>query len=227
MSHPDPNGPAATRPWRVGDELWNPVTRERAVLLETPLDNAAGRARAEMTALVGSRVLGEHLHPGLIERFTVLEGQLTVRLDGKIGKLREGETSEVRAGQWHDWWNAEDHDARVIVEVEPGERFAHMLETLFGLAEMGHVDQKGMPNLLQMALIGREFSDTVQFRSPPPAMQKVLFAAIAPLAHALGYRATYPQLSRSLLRGAESTLMPAAGDPQQSQEGTQADLPRP
>ena len=59
MSHPNPNGPAATRPWRVGDELWNPVTRERAVLLETPLDNVVGRARAEMTALVGSRVLGE------------------------------------------------------------------------------------------------------------------------------------------------------------------------
>ena len=227
MSHPDPNGPAATRPWRVGDELWNPVTRERAVLLETPLDNAVGRARAEMTALVGSRVLGEHLHPGLIERFTVLEGQLTVRRDGKTGTLREGETAEIRAGQWHDWWNAEDHDARVIVEVEPGERFAHMLETLFGLAEMGHVDEKGMPNLLQMALIGREFSDTVQFRSPPPAVQRVLFAAIAPLAHALGYRATYPQLSRSLLRPGEPESRPPAANPQQLPDETEADLPRP
>ena len=213
MSHPDPNGPAATQPWQVGDELWNPVTRERAVLLETPLDNPVGRARAEMTALVGARVLGEHLHPGLIERFTVLEGLLTVRLDGKTSKLHEGETAEIRAGQWHDWWNAEDHDARVIVEVEPGARFAHMLETLFGLAEMGHVDEKGMPNLLQMALIGREFSDTVQFRSPPPAVQRALFAAIAPLAHALGYRATYPQLSRSPLKPGEAASHAPAGDP--------------
>ena len=152
-----------------------------------------------MIARVGSRVLGEHLHPGLVERFTVLEGELTVRRDGKLGKLAEGQTGEVRAGQWHDWWNASDRDARVIVEVEPGERFAYMLETLFGLAELGHVDAKGMPNLLQMALIGREFSDTVQFKSPPPAVQKALFAALAPIAHALGYRATYPQLSRSLL----------------------------
>ena len=94
----------------------------------------------------------------------------------------------------------------MIVEVEPGARFAHMLETLFGLAEMGYVDEKGMPNLLQMALVGREFSDTVQFRSPPPAMQKVLFAAIAPLAHAMGYRATYPQLSRSLLGSATGSV---------------------
>ena len=222
MSHPDPSGAPATQPWRVGDVMWNPVTRERAVILETPMDNPVGRARAELTALVGSRVLGEHLHPGLIERFTVVEGQLTVRRDGKTGKLRQGETSEIRAGQWHDWWNAEDHDARVIVEVEPGARFAHMLETLFGLAEMGHVDQKGMPNLLQMALIGREFSDTVQFRSPPPAVQKVLFAAIAPLAHALGYRATYPQLSRSLARPGHAEPMPAARNPSEPEGAIQA-----
>lgn len=47
---------------------------------------------------------------------------------------------------------------------------------------MGHVDGKGMPNLLQMSLIGREFSDPVQFNSPPPAVQKVVFATLAPLA---------------------------------------------
>lgn len=80
MSHPDPNGPVATQPWRVGDELWNPVTRGRAILLEHTDDNSVRRARAETAALVGARVPGEHLHPGMIERFTVLEGQLAVRL---------------------------------------------------------------------------------------------------------------------------------------------------
>lgn len=199
MSHPDPNGPRATQPWRIGDELWNPVTKERAIILERASDNATGRARAEMTALVGARVLGEHRHPGSVERFTVLEGELTMRLDGKTSLLREGESAEIRAGQWHDWWNAADRDARVLVEVEPGARFAHMLETLFGLAQLGHVDAKGVPNLLQLSLIGREFSDTVQFRRPPPPVQRVVFGAVAPIARRLGYRATYPQLSRSVL----------------------------
>ena len=57
-----------------------------------------------------------------------------------------------------------------------------------------------MPNLLQLAMIGREFADTVQSRSPPPALQKVMFAMLAPLAYTLGHRGTYPQLSRSLVR---------------------------
>jgi mannose-6-phosphate isomerase-like protein (cupin superfamily) len=199
MSHPDPAGPSDLRPWRVGDELTNPVTREYARLLELPWQNPEHRSRAELQAVVGSRVVGEHLPPGQTERFTVLEGELTVRLDGANRILREGESAEVGPGRWHDWWNAADRDARVLVEVTPGERFGHMIETMFGLAQLGHVDARGMPDLLQMAMIGREFADTVQFRSPPPALQKAMFAMLAPLAHVLGYRGTYPQLSRSLV----------------------------
>jgi mannose-6-phosphate isomerase-like protein (cupin superfamily) len=198
MRHPDPSGPPDLRPWQVGDELVNPVTKEWARILELPWQNSEGRSRAEMVAAVGSRVVGEHRHPGAVERFTVLEGQLTVKRDGATSVLHEGETAEVGRGHWHDWWNAADRDARVIVEVTPGARFGHMLETMFGLANLGCVDEKGMPGLLQMVMVGREFSDTVQFKSPPPAIQAVTFALLAPLADALGYRGTYPQISRSL-----------------------------
>jgi hypothetical protein len=52
---------------------------------------------------------------------------------------------------WHDWWNEAEADAVVRVEVTPGERFVHMIETLFGLAREGHVDAKGMPSALQLA----------------------------------------------------------------------------
>ncbi len=198
MSHPDPAAAPDLRPFRVGDVLENPVTRELARILELPDENPERRTKAELLAVVGSRVVGEHLHPGVVERFTVIEGELTVRLDGVTSVLNEGETAEVRPGQWHDWWNAADRDARVLVEITPGDRFGHMIETMFGLARLGYVNDKGMPNMLQMAMIGREFSDTVQFRSPPPAVQKAVFAVVAPIAHMMGYRGTYPQLSRSL-----------------------------
>ena len=54
-------------------------------------------------------------------------------------------------------------------------------------------------SLLQLALIAQEFRDVVVFRSPPPAVQNALFGALAPLARLFGYRATYPQLSRTVL----------------------------
>jgi quercetin dioxygenase-like cupin family protein len=199
MSHPDPNGPPDLTPIQVG-EIWeNPVTRERATILELPHENPDRRAAAELTALVGARVVGEHRHPGIVERFTVLEGELTLKLDGQTSVLREGESAVVEPGAWHDWWNASDRDARARVEVTPGERFAHMIETLFGLARLGHVNGKGMPDPLQLALFAREFGDVIEFRKPPAAVQRAIFGALAPLARRRGYRATYPQLSRTVL----------------------------
>ena len=116
MSHPDPNGPVSARPFEVGHELVNPVTGEFARILELPWQNPEHRSRAELLAVAGARVVGEHLHPGITERFTVLDGELTVRLDGETTMLVAGATAAVEAGQWHDWWNATDRDVRVVVE---------------------------------------------------------------------------------------------------------------
>ena len=199
MRHPDPHGPPDRTPIEVGEVWVNPVTRERATILERTWDNPAGRATAELTALVGARVMGEHRHPALVERFTVLEGELTVKRNGQSGILHQGETAVIEPGVWHDWWNASNRDARVRVEITPGERFVHMIETFFGLARLGHTDGQGMPHPLQLALTAREFSDVVVLRSPPPVVQHVLFGALAPVARWFGYRATYPQLSRIVL----------------------------
>jgi hypothetical protein len=53
-----------------------------------------------------------------------------------------------------------------------------------------------MPYPLQLALTASEFGDVVVFRSPPLAVQRAVFGALAPIARLRGYRATYPQLSR-------------------------------
>lgn len=199
MSHPDPNGTPNLAPVEVGEVWENPVTRERATILELPWQNADGRGTGELTALVGARVVGEHLHPAMVERFTVLEGELTLKRDKVTSVLKEGESAVIEPGLWHDWWNASGRDARVRVETTPGERFAHMLETLFGLAELGHTNSKGMPDPLQLALFASEFSDVIVFRTPPPVVQRAIFGALAPIARLRGYRATYPQISRTAL----------------------------
>ena len=199
MSHTEANSPPDRRSIEIGEVWENPVTRERATILERPWDNPQRRVTAELTALVGARVMGEHRHPALVEQFTVLEGELTVKRERRTSTLHQEETAVIEPGVWHDWWNAGDRDARVRVEITPGERFVHMIETFFGLARLGHTDAKGMPHPLQLALSAREFSDVIVFRSPPPAVQRAIFAALAPVARWRGYRATYPQISRIVL----------------------------
>lgn len=197
MSHPSLAVPADTRPIEVGEVWSNPVTLERAVILELPWSNADGRAVAELTAAPGARVAGEHMHPALLERFSVQEGELTVLRDGQKSVLRADERGVIEAGVWHDWWNEADMDAVVRVEITPGERFLHMIETLFGLAREGHVNRRGLPHPFQLALFAGEFSDVFVLRKPPAAVQRVVFSALAPIARRRGYRATYPTLSRT------------------------------
>jgi len=216
-SHPDPDAPPDRTPVQVGEVWTNPVTGERATILERPWDNPVGRATAELIALVGARVAGEHYHPALVEQFTALEGELTVKREGQTSILHQGETAVIQPGTWHDWWNAGDRDARVRVEVTPGERFLYMIETFFGLARLGHTDAHGMPSLLQGALTSQEFSDVIVFRSPPPMVQRAIFGALAPVARWRGYRGTYPQISRTVLaartqrQSVEHTAMDAEG----------------
>ncbi len=199
MAHPDPNGPPDLRPIRVGDTLENPVTKEYAIIRQLAYKNPDNKSVVELTALVDARVVGEHRHPALVEKFTVLEGELTLKLDGKTSVVRKGESATVPPMAWHDWWNAGNVDARVLIEITPGERFSHMIETLFGLARLGYCNKKGMPHPLQLAVFALEFSDVAEFRSPPPFLQRAIFSTLAPIARALGYRATYPQLSRTTL----------------------------
>jgi quercetin dioxygenase-like cupin family protein len=199
MSHPDPYGPPDQTPIQVGEVWENPTTREYARILELPYDNPERRVAAELIARAGARVVGEHRHPGLVECFTVLEGELTMTRSGQMSTLRQGDTALIEPNVWHDWWNASDRDTRVRVDVTPGERFGHMIETLFGLARLGYTNAKGMPDPLQLSLIAREFSDVIVFRSPPLVVQRALFGILAPIARWRGYRATYPQLSRTVL----------------------------
>ena len=122
-----------------------------------------------------------------------------MKLDGQTSILREGESAVIEAGVWHDCWNASDRDARARVEITPGERFAHMIETLFGLARLGHVNGKGMPHPLQLALFAQEFSDVLVLRKAATGGAARDFRCPR-TDRALGvYRPTYPQLSRTVL----------------------------
>jgi hypothetical protein len=157
--------------------------------------------------------MGEHLHPGSHERFSVLEGELTVVRNGRRSVLRAGESAHIEPGVWHDWWNEAQADAVVHLELAPGERFVHMSETLFGSrvrdTSTPRQRQGGMPNPLQLALTAHEFSDVMVFRKPPRAVQRIVFGALAPIANdAATAPPTRASRARRWRRG-QRTLRPA------------------
>lgn len=66
-------------------------------------------------------------------------------------------------------------------------------EIVWGLAKDGKTNEKGVPNLLQVALIAREYADEFRLASPPWPVQRALFAVLASVGKLLGYRARYPE----------------------------------
>jgi quercetin dioxygenase-like cupin family protein len=190
---------------RVGDVAENPVTGERAVVIIGTEETGGERLVADLYVRPGGAVVGEHVHPIISETFTVVSGRVGFRIDGAEDVAGPGERLHVPPGTAHDWWNAGDEEARVTVEVSPAARFEAMISNLFGLAQDGKTNEKGMPNLLQAALFAREFGDVLYFTRPPRLVQKLLFGALAPLARALGYRGSYPKY----LQGAAPTRVRA------------------
>jgi quercetin dioxygenase-like cupin family protein len=187
---------------RAGDFFENPVTGER-VLVRVGGEETHGRYLSA-DAWVGPRsVAHEHAHPTARERFTVLNGWVRVRVDGQERDVRAGETVEFAPGVAHDFWNPGPREAHVLVELwEPG-RFEEMMVALFDLAQQGRVTDRGVPTLLQSALLAREYDDVVVFGG---ALQRMLFAALAPVARLRGLEPVPARRGRPVER-----LAPAYG----------------
>jgi mannose-6-phosphate isomerase-like protein (cupin superfamily) len=199
MSHP-PALDAATEPITAGDSLENPVTGEIGTIVKAPWEGDDGSLEADLRVRPGGAVAGEHVHREFDERFEVVEGRIGFRLDGEESIAGPGDVVEIPRGSWHDWWNAGEDAAVARVRVSEGTRFMLMIETLFGLARDGHTNAKGLPDPLQLAMFATEFRDVIVFRRPPAAVQSLVFGVLRPIARVRGYRGTYPQYGRSLLR---------------------------
>lgn len=179
---------------RRGEVYENSVCGER-VVIRTGNDETGGQAIVwDLYLKPGGAVVGEHFNSGSNESFTLVDGSLGLRLDGKKQVMDEpGMTATARPGMPHFFWNAGNREARVLVEMRGrADRFEQMVfRQLFGLARDGRTDERGVPNFWQTAVTSREFWDTATFTKPPVPVQKILFTAAAPIARLLGYRGLY------------------------------------
>jgi mannose-6-phosphate isomerase-like protein (cupin superfamily) len=174
-----------------GEVYENPVTGERAVICVGTAESGGERLMVDLYLRPGARVAAPHYHPALRECFTIESGTVGVMVDGRRAIVGPRERVVVEAGVVHDWWNAGETEARVRVVIEPGARFEAMILNLFGLAQDGRTDARGMPRLLQLVLLAQEFDDVIRFVRPPRLVQRLLFPLLAPLARWRGYRGSY------------------------------------
>ena len=174
-----------------GKVLINPLTGQDIIFLQTSKDTA-GRL-LKMQSVYNARSIEPigHYHPEQEEDFTVLEGELSVKINGQLTVYKAGEHFYIPKGTVHSMWNASADKTIVNWEVRPAMNTEYLLETTTGLANDGRTGADGKPGLLQIALIANQYAGVFRIAKPPYIVQRILFALLTPFARLAGYKASY------------------------------------
>jgi quercetin dioxygenase-like cupin family protein len=141
-----------------------------------------------------------HFHPSQHEHFEVLEGSLTVNVDGEKRVYSAGESFEIPPGTIHSMWNAGDEEARVSWQIRPALKSQQFFETVWGLARD---DKPITSNLMQAAIILRHYRDEFRLTRPSPLVQTLAFGFYALLGRWMGYKPSYGRYSNPQPPGSE------------------------
>ena len=170
---------------QVGESIHNRVTGEKMTLLET---NPA-RSLHRFTLPPQAQGVFLHLHTTFTERFQVLEGTLDMIVGDTQHPLRlhAGQERTVPLYTVHRFWNGSDQPVVFEVEIEPRRHLTEALETLFALANAGHVKADGSPQgLFDLAILG-QLSESY-LPGVPVWLQRAVFGMLAGMARLVGYQ---------------------------------------
>jgi quercetin dioxygenase-like cupin family protein len=181
---------------KAGDEIVNPRTGQRMVFLQTGEDNGGELVRIDTYNPPTGVAEPEHVHPFQESGAEVLSGTLRFSVGGRESSVKAGESITIPADTPHFFWNDGEEEAHSVGWFRPALKIDRFFEMLFGLAQDGKLNDRGLPSLLQMAVGVPYFGDEIRLTSPPWALQRALFGVLAPIARALGYRPEYPYAGR-------------------------------
>lgn len=169
-------------------EVYNPYTGQTIRFLQTSCDTDGELLEMESTWQPHSQEPPPHYHPVQEETFRVLEGSITVRINGITYTLEKGDHLVVPPRTVHSMWNSTGDIARVNWQVRPAMTTEHLLEMGMGLAADGRVGKKGTPSVLQSAVLLTSYARVYRLAKPSPLVQKMIFGLLRPIGLLAGYR---------------------------------------
>jgi quercetin dioxygenase-like cupin family protein len=128
--------------------------------------------------------LPEHFHPIHEERWEVLEGSASVKLDRTWHALRpEDGPIVVAPNVKHELKNSSGTQARLRTEVLPALRLEEFLTESAQAARDGLYNARNMPTSWRGAVwvadFAQRFRDETVMTSPPPALQRIVTPLVA------------------------------------------------
>jgi mannose-6-phosphate isomerase-like protein (cupin superfamily) len=156
---------------RAGETITNPVTG----LTITWVTVEPGLLEWEDDYPRQGLRVAPHVHPGMEERWHVVDGSVRFRVGDEERVLGPGEEIAAAPGVTHGAWNVTE-GARMRVSMTPALRWAEVVEQLFAWARDGRTDQNGTPELELLIRLMRDYSAEIAppYRLPSAADQRVL-----------------------------------------------------
>ena len=174
-----------------GKRISNPLTKQTIEFVTTSKDTNGDQLEMVSVWEPESTRPAEHYHPYQDEVFRVIEGVLTLSLNGKEVLLHPGESIHIPPNAVHAMWNNSNKKTKVSWIVFPAFKTEYLLETGMGLAFDGKMGKDGLPGILQVALLAQKFSKEFRLRKPSYLLQRIIFCLLTPLAWLAGKKAVY------------------------------------
>lgn len=135
--------------------------------------------------------LPEHFHPTLDEHWEVLEGTVSLKLDGRWRELTP-QDGRIRVAPRvrHELRNTSGRQASLRTEVIPAGGLEEFLTESARAAREGLYNRRNLPTSFRgavwLAEMAHRFRDETVMASPPPPVQRVFIAVVRGLARRRG-----------------------------------------
>jgi quercetin dioxygenase-like cupin family protein len=170
---------------KAGDVIENYITGEKIVFRKTASDTNGEYLEIELFVRPGGAVAAEHIHLEQDEFFEVLSGTILLSVKGEKTTGTTGFKHTVKAGTPHIWVNDGEDELHCRLIFTPANQMEQFFEVLFGLVRDGKSNDKGLPNILHLSILGLEHNMWLQ--CPPIPVQRTLFKCLKPIGTLLGY----------------------------------------
>ena len=166
---------------------WGPGVGMRWETTESAEDTDGASLVGTMWFAPGMAGPPVHVHPHAEERFTVLEGEAEVLLEGTWRRVGAGETSVVPIGAPHSVRNLGDVPAKVVNTHSPAQRMEGFFVDGARLAATGKITAlppKDARSAIYAAMLFTKYPDEIVATGPP----RLIFRALSAVGRALGWR---------------------------------------
>jgi len=176
----------------INEKLWvSPSTNSKLRILKSTSQASGESLLIEFENQANDIAPPYHYHPSREETFTILEGRLALKVDGKEFELGVGESVTALRGSAHTFWNPTSEVVRFTSEHRPAQDFETFITSLYDLDYDGKSNKNGSPNILQLMSLFKVRMGEQFLNASPSWLQRIATIILGTIGILMGNPSTY------------------------------------